>query len=108
MRIDEITKREFLDRLKDPAIGKINSLFFKLKSALNQIGYNAEMYDNEDGTKTIHTYRYEGNTTVSTVDRKTKFFFEITKTAAEYNMRLHRINRSKGVETDWTLTWGDN
>ena len=106
MRLDEITKGEFLDRLKDPALSKINFLFSRLKAALNEMGYNAELYDNEDGTKRIHTYRYEGNTTASHADRKTSYYFEITQTAVDYNMKLKRINITKGVETDWILTWG--
>ncbi len=107
MRLDEITKEEFLDQLKDPAIAKIKGLFSELEDALEKIGYKAELFDNRDGTMKIHIYRYKDHTTVSIADRIIRHYFRLSRPAADYNMNLVSINKTKGVESTWLLTWGE-
>lgn len=75
MKLTEITKYEFKDKLKSPVKAAIRKKFFAFKKSVNVLGWNAELRDRTDDSVSISAYRYEGRYPVAQVRYKAYMYF---------------------------------
>ena len=75
MKITEITKYEFKDKLKSPVKYAIRKKFFAFKDSVNEIGWDAEIRDRTNDSVIINTYRVEREHRVHEVKYKAYMYF---------------------------------
>ncbi len=75
MRLTEITKGEFVDKLKDSPKEGIRKKFFPFKASINELGWNAELRDRTNDSVIINAYRFEKQYGVAQIRYKAYSYF---------------------------------
>lgn len=68
MKLSEITKDEFVDKLKDPALFAFKKHFSEYEAELKDIGWNVELKQHTDDSYIVLAHRQEANPFASSVE----------------------------------------
>jgi len=86
MRLNEITKKEFLDKLKNPALAHVKGKFFAFKKSVAERGWNAELITRTDDSVIVRSYRFEGQTRVNEIKFRAYMYFVDSEVDNKYGI----------------------
>lgn len=113
MKLAEIqeTKRDFVNKLKDPIIGEVEQQFIQLQKHLRNHGWMAVMYGNAPGVRKLvvdHDPNAENHLSMWAAEKQVKNCFISNETMKNSEVEIKRSidkPKNKGVEMGYDITW---
>ena len=108
MRLDEISKEEFVNRLSDPGWELVQSAVRRMKKPLDEVGWEVELEYRGAGKAYLKLFRRPDEGIPSAKAHSiVRAYLIRNKEFDDYDLEMIQgpLFHQKGISVDWTIVW---